>query len=182
MAVTDITTTAKKYYNPQSMYFRIYGSNGQLGDTYYKIGNVPRDTTTITQDDNEETKIENEFSNDPIVNATKLGSYTFATEIADFQPTVLTELMGFEQGTTPDDKIYAPSSYKEVFVEVTLVFQDTAGYMAAVLPKVQINAKVLIESLNSNVGRATISGVGFNTAVGDKTCPFYLDPTFELPA
>lgn len=184
MAVTKTGAKAVKLYNPKYLYITPF-ADGVKGETVYMVENVVRDTTTITQNDNEENPVDNEFVSEPIVNNVVAGSYTFNTEVGDLQGDLVKALAGFDVDAV-SSKIYAPSGYKEVFAEITLVFDAGNGkYYAAIMPKVQLNSTVLIESLNTSVGRLTIAGTGYNLEMTDGdnkyTTPFMIDPDFTLP-
>lgn len=185
MAVTKTGATALKYYNPKYLLVTPFTDANTKGATTYLVENVVRDTTTITQEDNEENPVDNEFTSEPIVNNIVAGSYTFASEVGDLQGDLVEALAGFKVDET-SSKIYAPDGYVEVFAEIALVFASGAKYIAAILPKVQINATVLIESLNTSVGRLTLSGTGYNLEMTDGEnkyiTPFMLDPNYTLPA
>jgi hypothetical protein len=103
------------------------------------------------------------------------------------QQELLSKLCGYVAGTTSTDLTFAPSTYVPVYAEIALVFQTGQGtYMAAVLPKVQLNSKATLDSLSSSMGRITLAGTGLNIGVTDGTktvqTPFYIDSAYELPA
>jgi hypothetical protein len=181
MALSEITNKVK-VYNPYALYVTPWSSETTKGSTTYKLDEVIRDTTTITQEDPTENKIENEFSSAPIVNTVTLGSYTFSAEVADMSPELLKLLCGYTTDTN-NEKAYAPSTYAPLYAEISLVFSATGGkYIAATLPKVQLNSKATLDSLSSSMGRITLAGTGLNATVDGKTTPFVLDIDFELPA
>lgn len=187
MAVKDITSTKVKIYNPFGLYVTPFTNETTKGSTTYFLDEVIRDTTTISQEDSTENKIENEFGSAPILNNVTLGSYTFSAEVADMQQELLQKLCGYVAGTTATDLTFAPSTYVPVYAEIALVFQTGSGqYMAAVLPKVQLNSKATFDSLSSSMGRITLAGTGLNIGVTDGTktvqTPFYVDSAYELPA
>lgn len=178
MAITKIKDDSKKIYNPDSLYITPYVNN-EIGTVTYKLEEVVRDTTSITQEDPEENAIENEFSSEPLINNIKVGNYTFATNVGDMQGSLLSNLVGFTYDET-NKVAYAPKNYTEVFAKVELVFKAGDNkYVAAVLPKVQLNAKALLESINSSIGQIAISGVAYTGKVGvagaDVEAPFYID-------
>lgn len=186
MAVKDIKATKVKIYNPFGLYVTPFTNETTKGSTTYFLDEVIRDTTTITQDDPTENKIENEFGSAPILNNVTLGSYTFSAEVADMQQELLEKLCGYVKGTTATDLTFAPSTYVPVFAEIALVFQTGSGtYMAAILPKVQLNSKATLDSLSTSMGRITLAGTGLNIGVSDGTktvqTPFYIDTAYELP-
>ncbi len=192
--ITDITEGKLKIYNPDALYVTPFvtevGSDGKLttkkGSVTYKLDEVIRDTTTITQEDPTENKIENEFGTAPIVNNIQLGSYTFSAEVADMQQVLLTKLCGYVTKSGKADRTYAPSTYTPIYAEIALVFKTgqladgTTTYTAAVLPKVQLNSKATFDSLSTSMGRITLAGTGLNIMVDDVETPFYVDSNFSL--
>lgn len=187
MAVKDINSTKVKIYNPFGLYVTPFTNETTKGSTTYFLDEVIRDTTTITQDDPTENKIENEFGSAPILNNVQLGSYQFSAEVADMQQELLNKLCGYVAGSTNTDLTFAPSTYTPVYAEIALVFKTGDNkYMAAILPKVQLNSKATFDSLSSSMGRITLAGTGLNIGVNDGTktvqTPFYIDSAYELPA
>lgn len=181
MAVIELTNKVK-VYNPYALYVTPWTSETTKGSNTYKLDEVIRDTTTITQEDPTENKIENEFSSAPIINTVTLGSYTFSAEVADMSPDLLQILCGYSKDTN-NEKAYAPSTYAPVYAEISLVFAAAGGtYIAATLPKVQLNSKATLDSLSTSMGRITLAGTGLNATVDGKQTPFVLDTAFELPA
>ena len=181
MALTSITNKVK-VYNPYALYVTPWTSETTKGSAIYKLDEVIRDSTTITQEDPTENKIENEFSSAPIINTVTLGSYTFSAEVADMSPELLKILCGYTVDSE-NERAYAPSTYAPLYAEIALVFQATGGkYIAAILPKVQLNSKATLDSLSSSMGRITLAGTGLNATVDGKTTPFVLDTEYELPA
>jgi hypothetical protein len=88
MALQEITNKVK-VYNPYALFVTPWTSETTKGSTTYKLDEVIRDTTTISQEDPTENKMENEFSSAPIINSVTLGSYTFSAEVADMSPDLL---------------------------------------------------------------------------------------------
>lgn len=192
---TTLASSSLKIFNPDALYVTLFAANSEgvlakAGDTY-KLSEVIKDSTSITQDDPEVQEVENEFGSAPILSNTTLGSYQFSAEIADMQSTLLQKLCGYVKGSgTSQDRVFAQSSYTPIYAEIALAFktgtnQDgTAKYVAAVLPKVQLNSKATFDSLSSNMGRITLAGTGQNISVptGPDTTmdtPFYLDTNFS---
>lgn len=181
MALATLTTKVK-VYNPYALYVTPWTSETTKGTSTYMLDEVIRDTTTIAQEDPTENKIENEFSSAPIINTVTLGSYTFSAEVADMSPELLKLLCGYTVDTN-NEKAYAPSTYAPLYAEIALVFSAAGGkYIAAVLPKVQLNSKATLDSLSSSMGRITLAGTGLNATIDGKQTPFVLDTEFELPA
>lgn len=186
MAVTKTGATKLTVYNPKFIYITPF-SGGIKGETTYSVEDIIRDSTTVSQDDAEETAVENELKSEPIVNNVKAGAFTFATNVGDLQPNLLKALVGYEVGTTDTKIAYAPSGYTEVFAEIAMVFETGGKYVACIMPKVQLNSKVTIESMSSNVGYIAINGTGYSMEVTESdsttkhTTPFYINADYTLP-
>lgn len=179
MAVTNINSTSLKVYNPDALYVTPFEGDVK-GATSYKLTEVIRDTTTISQEDPTENKIENEFGSAPILNNVQLGSYAFSAEVADMQSILLEKLCGYKKGSSATDRTFAPATYTPVYAEIALVFKTGDNkYVAAVMPKVQLNSKATFDSLSSSMGRITLAGTGLNIAISDGSdtieTPFYID-------
>lgn len=176
MALKNISDNKIKIYNPYGLYVKPFVNENTVGSDVYFLDEVIRDTTTITQDDPTDNKIENEFGSAPILNNVQLGSYQFSAEVADMQAELLEKLCGY---VAEDGKVYAPSVYTPVYAEIALVFKlSDTQYVAAVLPKVQLNSKATFDSLSTSMGRITLAGTGLNLSVNGKTTPFYLDTNY----
>lgn len=179
--------TSKKIYNPKFIYITPWTDDKTPGTKAWKCEEVIRDTTTITQEENTESPVENELSSSPIINNIIAGNYTISTEIADLQPDLLHDILGFDVNDAKT-KAYAPEGYTTKFAEFALVFQNPDGstYSAAILPKVQLNPTVTIDSLSSSLGRIVLSGTAQAATIGtgnDKhTTPFYIDYAYALPS
>lgn len=188
MAVKNTGSTAKKFIKPSYIVATLFtGSESDdtpLGDSYI-LEDVIEDTTSISQDDNDVNDIECETSDSPILSIVKLGKYQFAAELADTQKDLLVALMGFTAGTTVSTKYFAPSQYKKLHAKIDVVFEDGAAKTAFVLPKVQLNSKLTLESLNSNIGRINLAGTAYDANVTDGSkairTPFYVDSAYTLP-
>lgn len=187
MSVIKSSTNKKTVYNPKYLVITPYESE-TIGTTKYLLQDVVRDSVSISQDEAEENAVENEFSSSPIVNNIVAGAYNFAANIGDMQADLLKAIMGFAVDSV-SKKAYAPSGYTELFAKVELVFQvgGTAAkptYLAVVLPKVQLNASVTIESINSSVGTIAIAGVASETSVTDGsnsyTTAMFVDYNFDV--
>lgn len=152
----------------------------------YILEDVIEDTTSISQNDNDTTDIECETSDSPIISIVKLGKWQFAAEIGDTQKDLLTALCDFTDGAA-DQKTIAPSIYKAKYakIDVVQVQPDGITMEAYVLPKVQLNSKLTIESLNSNLARIALAGTAkdISLTVNAKTVrtPFYVDHKYSLP-
>lgn len=155
------------------------------GDSFI-LEDVVEDSTSISQDDNDTTDIECETSDSPIISIVKLGKWQLAAEIGDTQKALLAALCDFTDDAT-GKKTIAPSTYKAKYakIDVVQVQPNSTTMEAYVLPKVQLNSKLTIESLNSNLAKIALAGTAKDIAltVGAKTVrtPFYVDHNYSLP-
>ena len=156
-----------------------------LGDSYI-LEDVVENTTSISQDDNETTDIECETSDSPIISIVKLGKYQLAAEVGDTQAELLKSLCGFIADEAGKRTI-APSAYKPIYAKFDVVQTQPDGtkMVAYVLPKVQLNSKLTIESLNSNLAKIALAGTAkdITLTIGAKTyrTPFYIIHDYTLP-
>lgn len=176
--------SAIKLSKPTHIIVRPFTAEGAAGDEYYDLDDVVRDTTKISQDDNSTTDIERETSDTPIMSIITTGKYQFEAEVADTQADVLVALCGFTKGTS-DNKIYAPSGYKNMYAEVAVVFENGITNTALILPKLLLNSKTTIESLNTNLAKVALAGTAqladINVNGKATKVPFYIDSDYTLP-
>lgn len=183
MAVKTTGATALKFKQPSHIIATVFtGEETEgmkaSGDTFI-LETVVRDTTSVTQDDPETTDIECETSDSPIDSVTKLGKYQFSTEVADTQKDLVTALMGW---TEKNKKVLAPAGYVEKFVEVAVVFANGDTNVAFVIPRLKLNSKLMLESMNSNIARVNLAGTAYDWKVDGDTTPFYMDTEYEIPS
>ena len=164
-------------------------ADNPAGDTFI-FDEVVRDTTTISQDDNDSTTIENEFSDDPILDIVSLGKFQFAAEVADIQTEILKNFANYTYDSTAK-KLFAPAAYQKAYVKIDLVFKngtDTDGsdkYMSICIPKLQLNSRLMVESMNSNIARLNLAGTATSVALtangkNIKTAA-YVNEDFTIP-
>lgn len=164
-------------------------ADNPAGDTFI-FDEVVRDTTTISQDDNDSTTIENEFSDDPILDIVSLGKFQFAAEVADIQTEILKNFANYTYDSTAK-KLFAPAAYQKTYVKIDLVFKngtDTDGsdkYMSICIPKLQLNSRLMVESMNSNIARLNLAGTATSVALtaNGKTIKTaaYVNGDFTMP-
>ena len=164
-------------------------ADNPAGDNFI-FDEVVRDTTTISQDDNDSTTIENEFSDDPILDIVSLGKFQFAAEVADIQTEILKNFANYTYDSTAK-KLFAPAAYQKTYVKIDLVFKngtDTDGsdkYMSICIPKLQLNSRLMVESMNSNIARLNLAGTATSVALtaNGKTIKTaaYVNEDFTIP-
>lgn len=188
--VTNTGAGAFKFIKPDYIVATLFDGtetdeSAPKGDSFI-LEDVVEDSTSISQDDNETTDIECETSDSPIISIVKLGKWQLAAEIGDTQKALLAALCDFTDDVT-GKKTIAPSTYKAKYAKIDVVqIQPNGTTMEAyVLPKVQLNSKLTIESLNSNLAKIALAGTAKDIAltVGAKTVrtPFYVDHNYSLP-
>lgn len=187
MATIYTGTGAKKFIKPDYIVATLFtgaeSDDTPLGDSYV-LEDVVENTTSVSQDDNTITDIECETSDSPIMSIVKLGKFKVAAEVGDTQSALLTSMCGF---TKVGDKVCAPSTYKKLYCKFDIVFKTGESTMAAfVVPKLQLNSKTMIESLNSNLGRIKLAGTAQDAKITHETTtvktPFYIDEKYTLPS
>lgn len=188
--VTNTGASAFKFIKPDYIVATLFDGtetdeSAPKGDSFI-LEDVVEDTTSISQDDNDTTDIECETSDSPIISIVKLGKWQLAAEIGDTQKALLAALCDFTDDAT-GKKTIAPSTYKAKYAKIDVVQVQYNGTTmeAYVLPKVQLNSKLTIESLNSNLAKIALAGTAKDIAltVGAKTVrtPFYVDHNYSLP-
>lgn len=183
--VKSTKATAIKIAKPKFIIVQPWESSVSKGNAdAFSFADVLKDSTSVTQDDPSTEEIENELSDDPIRSNVTLGTRNFSCTLEDIQKDILAKLGGFEAGTS--GKVYAPASYSDIFAEVAIVLDAGGGnYTAIVLPKVQINAKILLESLSSSMVGVQIQGACLTADIVDGAKTFttaqYIDYNYSLP-
>lgn len=188
--VTNTGAGAFKFIKPDYIVATLFDGtetdeSAPKGDSFI-LEDVVENSTSISQDDNDTTDIECETSDSPIISIVKLGKWQLAAEIGDTQKALLAALCDFTDDAT-GKKTIAPSTYKAKYAKIDVVQVQPNGTTmeAYVLPKVQLNSKLTIESLNSNLAKIALAGTAKDIAitVGAKTfrTPFYVDHNYSLP-
>lgn len=185
--VTNTGAGALKLVKPDAIVVTLFAGTEAddipKGDSYV-LDDVIRDTTSIAQDDNSTSDVERETSDAPILSIVTSGKYQLAAEVADTQKDLLVALCDFTYDETTK-KVYAPAAYKIKYAKVDIVF----GTKAVVVPKVQLNSKVTMESLNTSVGKIALAGtaqlaalkIGASGTQKTIKTPYYLDENYTMP-
>lgn len=174
MAVTATDTTAVKLGGVTQILLTPY-TGATKGGTSYSLDNIVGDTLSITQEEPTTNEVECETRDEPLFENTTLGSYTVSMESADIQETVLVNCMGFKKDAT-NGNVYAPSTYKELWAEIEVVFGDKGSL---VCPKVKLRGNIDASSLKTGIVRGVISGTCYSVEIteGDSSTktmtPFY---------
>lgn len=139
------------------------------------LDNIIADTVTISQDDPSESSIDCETRDEPIKKVVTNGSYNIEMTSADIQKEILVKLFGYTEDST-NGRIYAPASYKEMYVAMELTFGgEGTETTSLVCPKVQISSKIDASSLKSETVKGTISGTLMSYAFDNYSTPFFVN-------
>lgn len=189
MAVTN--TSAKAYLVSKPKYIV-----ATVGAKTYIFDHVLKDSTKFSQDDNTTNAIENEVSDTPIKENITLGGYQFEATIEDIQEDLLVDLCGFTKAENTG-VVYAPASYDEKTAQIAVVLDSGKGdntLVAYVAPSVQLNSKLILESLSTSMAGFTLAGTAKTGSVTVKktissqektdtiSTPLYIDYNYTLPA
>lgn len=184
--VTKTGASALLITNVKYLVATLLGSDGSEGDSYI-FEHVLKDTVSMQQDDNDVTSVDNEVSDEPIKEIVRLGKWNVNATIEDVQKDLLVNLCGFV-ASTDGKKLYAPSSYTERFAKIAVALDggiDSGGkqkLVAFVMPKVQLNTKMILESLSTSMAGFSLAGTGRSLEVETgKPTPFYVDTEYTLP-
>ena len=193
MANTTVTNTGKTaYLVSKPKYIVATIGAGTENEKNYIFDHVLKDSTKFSQDDNTTNNIDNEVSDTPIKTNVTLGSYQFEATIEDIQENLLIDLCGFTKATN-SGVVYAPASYVEKNVQIAVVLDSGKGdntLVAYVAPLVQLNSKLILESLSTSMAGFSLAGTAKNATVtvgsASKTdsisTPLYIDYKYTLPS
>lgn len=121
------------------------------------------DSLSMNQDDADENTIDNELSDDPILQSYSVGAYKVDLNNASIDPEFLTKIMGWEE-LASDAGFVSPQTYTTKYISIQIKFSATKYIY---MPKVAIAPKLIFESLKTNVGYGTLSGTATAAKIGD---------------
>ena len=124
--------------------------NGVVGsDSFYAQEVVLG--AALAQADDTRTPVESETKDAAIFVAVTKGEKTFTLNVADLQPVLMQQYFGC---TIVGNNVYHPASASTVYAQLELEFKQ--GYSKIVFPKVQMNSKIVGETLKQGVLQAQI--------------------------
>ena len=184
--VTKTGATALLITNVKYLVATLLDSKGTEGNSYI-FEHILKDTVSMQQDDNNTTTIDNEVSDEPIKEIVRLGKWNVAATIEDVQKDLLVNMCGFKT-STDGKKVFAPASYTERFAKIAVALDGgvdsdgTQKLVAFVMPKVQLNTKMILESLSTSMAGFSLAGTGRSIEVeAGKPTPFYVDTEYKIP-
>ena len=146
--------------------------DGVKGATGFSLDDVVADTTSITQDEPETNAVDCETRDEPIYENVTLGSHKFSCESGNIDKDILKYALGYKvSGDGSSLKAYAPASYKELWAEVEVQFQNGSSL---VLPKIKLSSNIDASSLKTGIVRGIIGGTAYSTVVDGVETPFYV--------
>lgn len=164
MAVTSTNTEAAIKLGGVTQILLTPYTGETKGATTYSLDNIVADTTTITQEEPTTNTVDCETRDEPIFENITLGRYTFSAESGDIQDVILTNCFGFVKGESGN--LYAPSTYKEIWAEIEVVFGDKGSL---VCPKVKMSGNIDASSLKTGMVRGVISGSCYSVNITTET-------------
>ena len=184
--VTKTGATALLITNVKYLVATLLDSKGTEGNSYI-FEHILKDTVSMQQDDNDTTTIDNEVSDEPIKEIVRLGKWNVAATIEDVQKDLLVNMCGFKT-STDGKKVFAPASYTERFAKIAVALDGgvdsdgTQKLVAFVMPTVQLNTKMILESLSTSMAGFSLAGTGRSIEMeAGKPTPFYVDTEYKIP-
>lgn len=155
--------------NSDYMVVTPYVSDSEIGTQSYDIVDVVADSLSFTPDDNTVNTKEWEFGDSPLVENITLGKIQFAATCVNFNNTIMEELFGWK---LEGGNVYAPSSYKDLYVALEVGFKNEG--IAVVVPKLKLNSKAVISTLKTGTGECQLAGTAYEATLNDVKTPMAL--------
>lgn len=153
-----------------------------LGSDVYDISAVIGDSITLEQKDGDVDEKFNEFVRTPIVRNVSAGSYDFTAQCLDLQDKVLKSLFGAYTATGTNGNVKGIAAlrddYQLLYAMIRIRFKDES-LSDIILPKVQMNSKLLLQQMKSRGSQGNVSGTALSRMVAvvdkDSENPMVLD-------
>lgn len=184
------TKTGRKYFRkPESMMLvpYVYDDSDEvddyvLGSDVYDISAVIGDSIALEQKDGDVDEKFNEFVRTPIVRNVSAGSYDFTAQCLDLQDKVLMALFGAYTATGANGIVPGvsalPDDYQLQYAMIRIRFKDES-LSDIILPKVQMNSKLLLQQMKSRGSQGNIDGTALSRRVSvidrESETPMVLD-------
>lgn len=127
-----------------------------LGSKSFTFDTLLADSVSLQQDENTSNQRDCETKSEPAIKNVILGSWQFAATSLDLQNDILVNFGGWVAGETDTDVILAPSAYKTLYAMAIMKFGSSTT--CVVCPKIQIDARAVLQSLKTSSGECAISG------------------------
>lgn len=171
------TKTGRRYFkNPESMILIPYvydGTNGVkeyvLGQDMYDISAVIGDSIALEQKDGEYDEKFNEFVKAPLVQNITTGTYDFTAQCLDLQDNVLKSIFGAYTASNYNSRpvagvIAMPDDDVLRYALIRIRFKNS-DMPDVILPKVQLNSKLLMQQMKTRGSQGNIGGVALPSMV-----------------
>lgn len=137
-----------------------YVYNGSIGDyvvgnDVYDISAVIGDSITLEQSDGNTEAKYNEFKSSPLIENITDSKYAFTAQCLDLQDKVLKSLFGAM--TTSNGSVAFNVGFVTLYALIRIRFSDSS-LPDVVMPKVQLNSKLLIQQLKTRASQGNIAG------------------------
>lgn len=159
MSVTKLNTGKVVLSNADYLYITPYTDEDTIGTTTYDVTEIVADSLSFTPDDNTINSKDSEFADVPLFENVLLGKVQFATNCTDLQNTIMKELMGWSEeavGATDLKGVFAPTSYKDLWIKIEVGFNNSNKIVVA--PKVKLNSKAVISTLKTGSAEGQLAG------------------------
>jgi len=124
--------------------------NGVVGTDSFYASKVVKGAA-LAQADDTRTNIESETEDSPIFIAVTKGEKTFTLNVADLQSVLLTQYFG---ATEVGNSVYMPAAVSTIYAQLDIYFKE--GYDSLTFPKIQMNSKIVGESLKDGILQAQL--------------------------
>lgn len=139
-----------------------------LGSEVYDISAVIGDSIVLEQKDGEVDEKFNEFVQSPIVRNVTAGAYDFTAQCLDLQDKVLRALFGAYTASGTNGVVNGvaalPDDYHLQYAMIRIRFHDM-NISDVILPKVQMNSKLLLQQMKTRGSQGNISGTALSQRV-----------------
>lgn len=147
---------------------RVY--NGTIGDyvlgsDVYDISAIIGDSTLVEQSDGDSVTKENEFISSPLLEIRSGSKYGFTAQCLDLQNKVLKSVFGAMTVNGVEGLAAMQEDFVPIYALVLVRFKD-ASLPDLVMPKVQMNSKLMVQQLKTRASQGNIVG----TALPSKIC------------
>lgn len=129
-----------------------------LGGDVYDISAVIGDSITIEQDDGNTTTKENEFVASPLIECVSGAKYNFTAQCIDLQNAVLKSCFNAMTVNNVDGAAAFNDDHTLLYAAIRIRFKEN-NKPDVVLPKVQMNSKLLVNQLKTRLSQGNIAGI-----------------------
>ena len=173
MSLIETKTGRKFFKKASSMMLVPYVYDAEvadyvLGTDVYDISAVIGDSIVLEQEDGETEEKFNEFVRSPLVRNVTAGSYDFTAQCLDLQDKVLRALFGAYTASGANGIVEGVAAFHDDFIlqyaMIRIQFSNSE-LSDIILPKVQMNSKMMLQQLKSRGSQGNVSGTALSRMV-----------------